>query len=342
MKNPVRNTLLALALSALTITFGGCADKDTAAFSEYHFTGMGENINILLADCEGADLAARERAREIAAHGNALSADDPSSDVAAINGEINHFMTEDETLMQVLAISQTITDITGGAYDCTYGALSECWQPGVLPDDAAVSEALSHSGRDKFSISGKTITKLDTAAKLDFSRLAPGMTVQKAVESLNEAGIPYGIVSVGENCGVFGTKPGGETFKIGLRDPRDTDSVFGYLCIGSGFVSTVGDYQNGEEDGVKFHSILDLTTGYPPETDLDSVTVYAANGAAANALSYALYTMGLEDALTLYESDPAVLFEAVFITESGEVVVTPGAADIFELSGEKYMMKPAE
>lgn len=337
-----RNALAALILSALTLSFSGCNTDNTSAYSEYHYIGMGENITILLAESDSAAMAANECAREISAHGNSLSASNPASDVCAINGEINHFITQDESLIQMLSLSDTVKKITGGAFDCTYGALYDCWQDGSVPSDSAVADALTHSGRDKFTVSGKTITKNDTAAKLDFSRLAPGMAVQKAIEFLYSENIPYGIVSVGENCGVFGTKPDGETFKIGLRDPRDTDAVFGYLCISSGFISTVGDYQNSEQNGEKIHTVLDLTTGYPPETDLDSVTVYAANGAAANALSYALYTMGLDEALALYESKPAVLFEAVFVTESGEVIVTPGAADIFELNGEKYMIKSAE
>lgn len=342
MRISARSALSALLLSALTLSFGGCGNDNATPYAEYHYTGMGENITILLAETASSEAAARDCAREITANGNALSDKDPTSDVCAINGEINLFMTEDETLLQVLSISQTITEITGGAYDCTYGALTDCWANGALPGENAIAEALSHSGRDKFTVAGKTITKNDPAAKLDFSRLAPGMAVQKALESLSRTDIPYGIVSVGENCGVFGTKPDGGTFKIGLRDPRDTDAVFGYLTISSGFISTIGDYNNVSDDGVKINCILDLTTGQPAETSLDSVTVYAANGAAANALSYALYVMGLEDALALYESDPAILFEAVFVTDDGEVVVTPGAADIFELHGEKYMMKSAD
>ena len=348
MRKFMRDALTALLLTGAVLSCSACTAGNSAAFSEYHYTGMGETITILLSDTDSADMAARECAREIAAHGNALSADYTAGDVYAINGEINHFMTEDKTLMQVLTIAESITEITGGAYDCTYGALTSLWDfgSGTVPSADAVADALSHSGRDKFTVSGKTITKNDTAAQLDFSRLAPGMAAQKAVESLYEAGIPYGIVSIGENCGVFGQKPDGETFKIGLRDPRDTDSVFGYLCISSGFVSSAGDYQDVfTAEGQKFHSVLDPKTGYPASTGLDSVTVYAANGAAANALSYALFTMGLDDALALYESDPAVLFEAVFVTDSGEVVITDGLRDMFELNGEKYLLRnpdPAE
>ena len=340
MRIPARSMLTALLLSALALTIHGCGNDHTAPYREYHFTGMGGNITVLLAGTsENPDAAAEKCAKEMAAHGNSLSGDNPASDVYAINGEINHFITEDETLMQMLTLSETVTELTGGSFDCTYGALYDLWQPGVIPEEADVADALSHCGRDKFTVSGKTITKNDTAAKLDFSALIPGMAVQKAVESLYEAGIPCGIVSVDDTCGVFGTKPDGDTFKIGLKDPRDTDAVFGYLTVNSGFIASAGDYLNASADSEKIHTVLDLSTGYPPETDLDSVTVYAANGAAASALSSALYAMGLDDALALYESDPAVLFEAVFVTESGEVIVTPGAADLFELNGEKYMLR---
>jgi len=339
MRNPARSALAALILSALTLSFSGCGNSDTTPYCEYHYSGIGENITILLADTPSSAMAANECARDIAAHGNSLSDSNPASDVSAINGEINHFMTEDKTLMQMLDLSETITEITGGAFDCTYGTLYDLWQPGIIPTEEDVTEALSHCGRDKFTVSGKTITKNDTSAKLDFSALVSGMAVQKAVESLYAADIPYGIVSIGDTCGVFGTKPDGDTFKIGLKDPRDTDSVFGYLTVSSGFIASVGDYRNAADGSDKIHAVLDLATGYPPETDLDSVTVYAANGAAANALSTALYTIGLDAALALYDSDPAVLFEAIFVTESGEIVTTAGAADIFEPSGEKYLMR---
>lgn len=342
MRKFMRNALTALLLTGAVLSSSSCTSGNSAAFSEYHYTGMGETITILLADTDASDMAARECAREIAAHGNALSADYAAGDVYAINGEINHFMTEDKTLMQVLDIAESITEITGGAYDCTCGALTFLWDfgSGKVPSADEVADALSHSGRDKFTVSGKTITKNDTAAKLDFSRLAPGMAAQKAVESLYAAGIPYGIVSIGENCGVFGQKPDGETFKIGLRDPRDADSVFAYLTISSGFISSAGDYQDVfTAEGQKFHSVLDPETGYPASTGLDSVTVYAANGAAANALSCALFTMGLDDALALYESDPAILFEAVFVTDSGEVVITDGLHGMFEMNGEKYLLR---
>lgn len=339
MRNPARSLLTALLLSALTVSLGGCGNEHTAPYREYRYNGMGEEITILLADTASSASDAEKCAREITAHGNSLSGNNPAGDVAAINGEINHFLTSDETLMQMLALSETVTELTGGAYDCTYGALYDLWQPGVIPDQEDITDALSHCGRDKFTVSGKTITKNDTAAKLDFRVLAPGMAVQKAVESLYAAQIPYGIVSVGDSCGVFGTKPDGDTFKIGLKDPRDTDAVFGYLTISSGFISSAGDWCNTSDGSEKIHTVLDLSTGYPPETDLDSVTVYAANGAAASALSTALYTMGLDDALALYDSDPAVLFEAVFVTASGEIIVTPGAEDIFEANGEKYMLR---
>ena len=120
-----RNALAALFLSALTLSFSGCNTDNTPAYSEYHYIGMGENITILLP--ESAAMAASECAREIAAHGNSLSASNPASDVCAINGEINHFITQDESLIQMLSLADTIKEITGGAFDCTYGALYDCW-----------------------------------------------------------------------------------------------------------------------------------------------------------------------------------------------------------------------
>ena len=96
-----------------------------------------------------------------------------------------------------------------------------------------------------------------------------------------------------------------------------------------------------EENGVRYHHILDPKTGCPAESGLVSVTVLCKNGAWADALSTACFVLGTDKALALRDDLAAqgVAFELVFVTDDGRVLYTGGLAAAFtpnEESGYAY------
>ncbi len=286
------------------------------------------------------DRLAEDCARITSEHDGILSSHNENSHVYALNNKVNMIMSPSETLYSVLTLAEDLSELTGGAYLHTIGALTEAWSRDSLPTDKKIETAKKHIGADSLKIKKRVIEKSDAKVKIDLDGIVNGYTVQKLVERLDGAGLAFGLVSLGETVGVFGTKPTGDPFKVGVSDPADRQSSIGYLHIDSGFVSVCATYHEERVvDGVKCHGIIDPETGRPADSGLVSVAVWASNGSVADALSTALLVMGEEKALSFY-SQQKIAFEAVMISENGEIILTDGLKDgVFEAVSENYSVK---
>ena len=94
-------------------------------------------------------------------------------------------------------------------------------------------------------------------------------------------------------------------WRVGIMHPRANETYFGFLEAESGSISTSGDYENVyfDEDGRRWHHILDPRTGEPVERTM-SVTLVAPSGLYADALSTAAFVLGPERAVEMIENLP--------------------------------------
>ncbi|MCL2487202.1 MAG: FAD:protein FMN transferase, partial [Oscillospiraceae bacterium] len=156
-----------------------------------------------------------------------------------------------------------------------------------------------------------------------------------AREQLRGSGVSGGVVSTGSSVLVYGAKPGGAAFDIGIRDPLGgPNDLLGVLRIENGVISTSGGYEKYfEADGTRYHHIFDGKTGYPSDSGLLSVSVFCESGLLSDGLSTACYVLGYERSLELLKQYNA---EAVFVLEDKTVRITVGLRQYFTLENSAY------
>lgn len=316
------------------LSLAGCGGKT----EDHAFFAMDTYISMRLP--AGSSEAAAQAERLLLEIENGLSRTRESGDTCRMNESPDGIQDAGVHFREVLEFSLRIAEETDGAFSPAMGALTELWNVnagGPVPSPDAVTKAMRHADYRTFSQQGTSVMKSDGEAKLDFGAVGKGYAAQKLVEYLKEQ-LEWGLVSLGGNVGVFGQKPDGTPYKIGITNPADTAGIVGYLLIDGGFVSVSGDYERYfEENGVRYHHILDPRTGYPADSGLSSAAVWSKDGARADALSTALFVMGADRAMEYYEEHPGE-FEAVLITDTNEILLTPGLTwgETFLPAGDSY------
>ena len=323
----MKRFICALCAFVLCLPLCGCGGEKMA---EHLFFAMDTVITLRLSpDADKARMAeifaeVESITAEIA---ESLSRTHTRGDTHRFNEGTDGITEVSDTFRAVLLRASEIAADTDGTFSPAMGTLTDLWNVnggGPVPAEEAIAEALSHTDLRTVIPKENGASKTDSALRLDFGAIGKGYAAQKVLEYLRTTEIRYGLVSFGGNVGVFGEKPDGTPFKIGLTDPRNTSRTAGYLLAETGFVSVSGDYERYfEEGGVRYHHILDPQTGYPAQSGLASVAVFSTDGALADALSTALFVMGEEKALAYYEAH-AGEFEAVLITNEQKIILTSG------------------
>ena len=278
-----------------------------------------------------------------------LSRTDPESAVSRVNSAGGAPVEAGAELSELLETAAEYSRMTGGAFDITLAPVSSAWgfttDSYRVPSRAELDALLAHVGMEHVHVSGDTVT-LDGGAQIDLGAIAKGYAADRVLDLYREAGLERGWAALGGNVAALGCRPDGEPWEIGIQDPSrpdDGNAYAGLLYLEDACAVTSGSYQRYfEQDGRRYHHILDPATGAPADSGLLSVTVVAdaeaGSGAMCDALSTALFVMGEEKALD-FRRESGLDFELVLVTEDGRVVATAGLEGRFapaEGSGYAY------
>ena len=289
----------------------GCAPKTPKA--QRDIFAMDTLMNLQLWG-EDADAAAEDVEAMLRHLEERWSVTREESITTGLNRGIRPEMTSQE--LALLSEVEALYQRTGGAFNPYLAEVSRLW--GFYDKNYRVPDA-------------QECYLAIQAGMLDMGAALKGYAGDRAVEILEALDVERAILNLGGNIQTYGHKPGGEPWQIGIADPIRGGTLGVVAVEGTMSIVTSGSYQRYfEQDGVRYHHIMDGATGAPADTGLVSVTVISRSGLTADALSTALFVMGLEEAAAFWRQSED--FEAVFVLADGTVYATAGA----NLSGCEY------
>ena len=225
---------------------------------------------------------------------------------------------------------------SNGLFDLTIAPLTKLWaitsdNPKVPTlDEIDYAKSLINYNNVILDEENKTVFLKEKCMKLDFGATVKGYAAQKVLEIYKTGKINGGVLSLGGNVAVYGSKNDGTAFKIGVRDPKKSSTdYFAILETDKQVISTSGAYERYfKQNGVTYHHILNPKTGYPCESDLLSVTVVSENGLLSDYLSTLFYMLGKDVVKEhLNEED----YSLIVIDKKDNIYISDNLKDSFTL-----------
>lgn len=345
----ISKILTALLLcTAIIITQTACAAKENEPVSDTEYDLLNTTCTITIYDMRQSDAqnVIDEAFSLCKDYENKLSKTIEGSDVYKINHSNGKPVFVSGSTAFLVQKGIYYGEISEGRFDITVGRLSNLWDfnsdnPKV-PSDQEIQQAINTIDYTKLHLkqsalkneaenqeseeSKANVWNDNPNSELDLGGIAKGYIADRVSQFLVDKGVKSAIVNLGGNIVAVGTKKDGSAWNIGVEKPFSGRSeIVGSVQVKNKTVVTSGIYERMfEENGVLYHHILDVKTGYPAESDVEAVTLVADFGKSVDcdALSTTCLMLGVKKGIAFIESIDGI--EAAFIDKNGNISVTSG------------------
>lgn len=260
-----------------------------------------------------------------------------TSEISQLNQGEGEWQTVSQEVADVVSFALDIAEKTDSAFDPTIYPIVQAWgftqSEYQVPSQKELDTLLEFVDYQWVELDEETnALRMPQEVQLDFGALAKGYAVDMLVDIFQDHHIRSGMLALGGNIYALGQKTDGSLWNIGIQNPYGGGSI-GVLQVADKAVITSGGYQRYFTDpdtGTTYCHIIDPRTGYPITEGLASVTIVSESGMLGDALSTAIFVMGLEDATDFWRTYGD--FDMILICSQGNVHITSGIADSFSLS----------
>jgi thiamine biosynthesis lipoprotein len=182
--------------------------------------------------------------------------------VAATGGSI----TVDEETAGLLNYAVACYEQSDGLFDITSGILRRAWnfKSGILPTETTIQELLDKVGWHKLRWNPPVLEFPVPGMEVDFGGVVKEYAVDRVAALCRQAGIRHGVINLGGDIKIIGPRGDGSAWRIGIRHPRNKDSLLETLLLKKGALASSGDYERCIVlDGVRYGHVLNPKTGWP-------------------------------------------------------------------------------
>ncbi|QEK12438.1 FAD:protein FMN transferase [Crassaminicella thermophila] len=344
MTNRKRTITFLIGVIFILIISSGCSiNSKNKPVSKTEFV-LGTIVTIQIFDNASDEVFHKvfDRLREIE---NKMTINRENSEVININSKAGKdFVKVSDDTYYVIKKGKYFSKLAKGRFDISIGPLVKLWNIGtesahVPPkEDIHIKKNLVNYNNVILNESEKSVMLKKEGMILDLGGIAKGYASDEIVKIFKKKNIKHAIINLGGNVFAYGNKPDGSLWKIGIQNPfsQRGDSI-GFVNVANKTVVTSGIYERFfEEDGRRYHHILDPNTGYPVENNLAGVSIITNKSIDADALSTSVFSLGLNKGIKLIERLEDT--EAIFITKDFEVYVTSGLVEYFTLTDSNFKL----
>nr|WP_322626349.1 FAD:protein FMN transferase [uncultured Flavobacterium sp.] len=217
-------------------------------------------------------------------------------------------VTVDGEVYGLIERSITISKITQGAFDITYGSIDKSlWNFDKnmtrLPskEEALKRVHLINYNNIILNPEDTSVHLKEKGMRIGFGGIGKGYAAEMAKSLLIKQGVTSGIINASGDLSAWGMQPDGRPWRIGISNPDRPQDVFSYMDISGKAVATSGNYEKFVMiGGKKYSHTIDPKTGLPI-SGIKSVTVISDNAEFSDAMATPIAVMGIKAGLYLID-----------------------------------------
>lgn len=246
------------------------------------------------------------------------------------------------TVFELIKCAKAASMVRDSAFNLAIGPLVKLWRIGFKGDSVPGAQDIAA----RLRITRPQDVVLDDAAasvfltqpgmEIDLGAIAKGFIADRVRDYLHQQGVNDGLINLGGNVQTLGNPQGQWT--IGVKKPfSGADALVGSINVANKSVVTSGTYERYfEQDGKRWHHILDPRSGYPLDNELDSVTIISADSLDGDIWTTLIFGLGVEKGCAALRQHEDI--EAIFVTKNRDIILSSQRQFRFTQSDDSYRL----